>query len=106
MEDDLISRSALLDTIYGDKRPEVYDGQDIANWQMECIECAHAVDAEPVRHGRWIKKINPRWPAYSHDCCSVCGWWNTRNARCYDSDHKPGHSLNYCPNCGSKMDLE
>jgi len=62
------------------------------------------IDPEDLRpHGRWESVKNPRWPAYSHDKCSVCGWWNTRNALCYDGGHKPGHSLNYCPNCGAKM---
>ena len=58
----------------------------------------------PVKHGRWNSVKNPQWPAYSHDKCSICGWWNTKNALCYDGNHKPGHSLNYCPNCGAKMD--
>ena len=65
-----------------------------------------AADVAPVVHGRWIPRVNPQWPAHRHDVCSVCGWWNTRNALCYDGNHKPGHSLNYCPNCGAKMDGE
>lgn len=65
-----------------------------------------AADVAPVVHGRWIPRVNPQWPAYHHDACSICGWWNTKNALCYDGNHKPGHSLNYCPNCGAKMDLE
>lgn len=63
-----------------------------------------AADVAPVRHGRWESVKNPQWPAYSHDKCSICGWWNTKNALCYDNGHKPGHSLNYCPNCGARMD--
>lgn len=70
------------------------------------IDAAPAVDAAPVVRGKWVSKKNPRWPAHSHDCCSRCGWWNTRNALCYDGAKKPGHSLNYCPNCGAKMDEE
>ena len=65
-----------------------------------------AAEVVPVNHGRWERVKNPRWPAHSHDKCSVCNWWNTKNALCYDGGHKPGHSLNYCPNCGAKMDLE
>lgn len=60
-------------------------------------------DVAPVRRGYWKSKVNPQWKAYSHDECSICGWWNTRNAMCYDGNHKPGHSLNYCPNCGAEM---
>lgn len=62
-----------------------------------------AADVAPVRHGRWESVKNPQWPAYSHDKCSICGWWNTKNALCYDGNKKPGHSLNYCPNCGALM---
>ena len=65
-----------------------------------------SADVAPVRHGKWESVKNPQWPAYSHDKCSICGWWNTKNALCYDGHKKPGHSLNYCPNCGAKMDLE
>lgn len=78
---DLINRETLLDEIYGSNRPEVYDGQDIANWQMECINSAPAVDAEPVRHGRWEHGMQ----------CSFCKQIDTT---------KP----NYCPNCGTRMD--
>lgn len=63
------------------------------------------VDAVPVVHGHWTKKQNPQWKGYSHDCCSVCGWWNTKNALCRD-EIKIGHSLNYCPHCGAKMNEE
>lgn len=63
-----------------------------------------AADVAPVVHGKWERVANPKWPAHIHDKCSVCGWWNTRNALCYDGSNKPGHSLNYCPNCGAKMD--
>lgn len=54
-------------------------------------------------HGRWIVVTNPNWPAYSHDKCSECGWWNTKNAVCRDSKKK-AIPLRYCPNCGAKMD--
>ena len=51
------------------------------------------VDAEPVRHGRWV---NPHMNKYGHPChhCSECGFLASQKDR------------NYCPNCGAKMDLE
>lgn len=105
---DLISRKALLEELDKWINPCVnYDKSEFLSGIATAIsevEAAHAVDAAPVVHGRWIKKKNPQWPAYSHDCCSVCGWWNTKNALSYDGNRKPGHSLNYCPNCGAKMD--
>ena len=54
------------------------------------------------KKGKWIPTQNPQWKAYHHDKCSVCGWWNTKNAVCRDSKKK-AHSLNYCPNCGVRM---
>lgn len=48
---------------------------------MYIIEHCPTVDAEPVRHGRWVEGI----------ACSEC--------RQVDLS-KP----NYCPNCGAKMD--
>ena len=72
----------------------------------EVIKTFSAADVAPVRHGRWISVKNPQWPAYSHDQCSICGWWNTKNAVCRDGGkYNRAHSLNYCPNCGAKMDL-
>lgn len=72
----------------------------------DAINNVEAADVAPVRHGRWDRVKNPQWPTYSHDKCSLCGWWNTKNALCYEGGRKPGHSLNFCPNCGAKMDLE
>lgn len=95
-------------------RAKTLDNVMRSNLSVTDKECIKAVfdlndvlqrrEAEPVRHGRWESVKNPQWPAYSHDKCNLCGWWNTKNALCYDGNKKPGHSLNYCPNCGAKMD--
>ena len=52
----------------------------------------NSIDAEPVKHGYWIthNKGNP-FEIYGE--CSICGYSQSI------SDH-----LNYCPNCGAKMD--
>jgi len=66
------------------------------------------VDAEPVRHGRWISE--PRfgnWIDAESECgytpgfknlpvCSACGWRYGLSA----------FEFLHCPNCGAKMDLE
>ena len=51
------------------------------------------VDAEPVRHGRWI---NPRLNKYGHPChqCNQCLFVASQKDR------------NFCPDCGAKMDLK
>lgn len=92
---DLISREALIKEMEHGKHPEFYDGQDIANWQMQCIENAPAVDAEPVRHGKWIKGDyvcgDNEWK------CSVCGETEWRGSADW---------MKFCMYCGAKMDLE
>ena len=91
-----IEREALRDTLY--------DADAITMSGVKILNQFPVADVTPVRHGRWESVKNPQWPAYSHDKCSLCGWWNTKNALCYDGRKKPGHALNYCPNCGAKMD--
>ena len=54
------------------------------------------IEAEPVRHGRWVDHCVRDWR------CSECGEKvkKVRNVDGYCYDDKP----NYCPNCGAKMD--
>ena len=57
------------------------------------LDSQPTVDAEPVRHGRWIE-------VDVGDCCyrcSECGF--IRDAYLLDIS-------NYCPKCGAKMDGE
>ena len=60
---------------------------------VDAIQCIHAADVAPVRHGRW--ETNSDRP--DSLICSVC--------KCgFDMwKHEPH---NYCPNCGAKMDGE
>lgn len=52
-------------------------------------EKQHSIEAEPVRHGRWI----PTRPNVCSVKCSICEkFWETETP--------------YCPSCGAKMDLE
>ena len=55
-----------------------------------------AADVAPVRHGRWIEQEKYTF-GVMYDC-SICG------DRILDNGHYNGHSWNYCPNCGAKMD--
>jgi hypothetical protein len=73
---------------------------------LSCIEACAVVDAVEVVHGRWSSKILTGGFAEEWGyVCSECG--------CVVSD-KSGlgkyrgrnQQLNYCPNCGAKMDLE
>ena len=66
----------------------------LANHNVEdWIDEQPTVEAEPVRHGKWVNK---NWNWY----CSEC-----------DKPGYKGHipaepDLDYCPNCGAKMDGE
>ena len=55
------------------------------------------VDVAPVRHGRWVDAypdIEPN-PMFMYGICSEC-----------EFEQGISKYLNYCPNCGAKMDLE
>ena len=106
MSGDLISRSALLEA-FGEE-PLVWDSRDREDVQMhndwldytKLVKDAPAVDAVPVRTGRWVMTLyattSKRGRVISNKrfSCSECGYSNGRK----QSD--------YCPNCGAKMDKE
>ena len=83
--------------INADELMELYDGCDglsvpIAVVQQN-IKDATTVDAEPVRHGRWIEK------GY------VCGETEYQCSECKETEWRTSASrLKYCPFCGAKMD--
>ena len=56
---------------------------------------APAADVAPVAHGRWVDAypdIEPN-PMFMYGICSECGF-----------EQGISKYLNYCPNCGAKMD--
>lgn len=84
MNNDLISRSALLEAM--PKNDEIF------SFEVRRVICnAPAVDAEVVRHGRWIEGFF----ANTFEC-SVC----FDNGVCLCHKKKSKH----CPECGAKMD--
>lgn len=89
--DDLINRNELLDAMPKD---DMLMSLDVRRY----ISDAPAVDAEPVRHGKWLKPSG-MLPPECHDKkrCSVCG-----NFALHDRLGRVIAS-NYCPNCGAKM---
>ena len=55
------------------------------------IETIPAADVAPVRHGRWVER--------------GCKWQCTNCKVLMSIDGTPKENmLNYCPNCGAKMD--
>ena len=61
----------------------------IPTWNdaVSLLGSAPTVDAEPVRHGRWI----------------YTGFMEVKCSECSETFHEL-ESTNYCPNCGAKMD--
>lgn len=81
---DLISRNALIERY-----------SEPCHSFLDVIETIPAVDAEPVRHGKWIKGGyvcgDNEWK------CSVCGETEWRGSADW---------MKFCMYCGAKMDLE
>ena len=81
---DLIDRKELRDALY--------EADAVTMQGVKIINQFPAVDAVEVVHGRWIEQEKYTF-GVMYDC-SIC------NNRILDN----GHSWNYCPNCGAKMD--
>ena len=69
-----------------------------ALWRL--IKSQRTVDAEPVRHGKFVGTeydgYADGYPVYYEWECSQCG--------CVFEEEEPTYK--YCPNCGAKMDEE
>ena len=89
--DEYIKREYAVDAAL-----DVYCNTPDINLSCEKFEAAvrkiPTADVAPMRHGRWIEQYKYDFGTF-YDC-SICG------NRILDN----GHSWNYCPNCGAKMD--
>ena len=93
-----IDREALYEKAYWHgEYPDVDnpfpDGVDAID--IEDIDAIPAADVAPVRHGRWINAYTDieSNPLFMYGICSNCGF-----------EQGLSDKLNYCPNCGTKMD--
>lgn len=85
---DLIDRDAYCEFVC------MHDKNDCKQDKSRCsLFEIPAVDAEPVRHGMWVKC---KEDALVHWDCSECGIGFLDDAGL--------EKLKYCPNCGAKMD--
>ena len=98
MENDLISRSALVNAIGTefDKLPIECDRLSILVALANVVKSAPAIDPKSLRErGRWEKS---RYDGFLW--CSVC-------KNCYVDDNWPNDKKwKFCPSCGERMDLE
>ena len=78
----------ILQTQTGERKMQINKAKSIADTLI-------ANDVIVLNHGKWIKTPT----GYINEICSICGSWA-------GVDEK-GHPIrtNYCPNCGTKMDL-
>nr|DAU34075.1 MAG TPA: zinc-ribbon containing domain protein [Caudoviricetes sp.] len=97
---DYISREAALTEL---QNPELFN---VSPRFLQILRDLPAADVEPVVHGRWEEYIHSRYcgideygePIYRDVIVYYCS-----NPKCR---RKTVIKENYCPNCGSKMDLE
>lgn len=98
MNNDLISRKALLERIREDAP---WWWQNFHSFFIvDMIKDVHGCGAEPVQHGEWI--LNP-CNLYNDATwvCSVCeNEWVLIDGTPLDNQ------MNYCPKCGARMDGE
>ena len=66
------------------------------------IQRMPTVDAEPVKHGKWIIRDNPGTGWY-RVTCSECGEDVTSTAPCIGFFPNARVLWDYCPYCGSRM---
>ena len=100
--DKYIKAQDLIDRIYpvdpendgSDGCTVVYKSLSLSSPEIEAIvEELPAANVAPVVHGKW--KYKQEWGKLLTNSCSVCGQILTT---------KRGEEMNYCPNCGAKMD--
>lgn len=97
MNNDLISRSAAIEIamLYCPDDDGSCSKANIDIREMlDDLENLPAVDAEPVRHARWLPT--------NDDNKKRCSWCDVIHLIA----QYPHGQANYCPNCGAKMHTE
>ena len=95
-----IEREALLCMVQPDDPSDEMAAITIATAKKlirNIVSRTQAADVAPIRHGRWINAhpdIEPN-PMFMYGICSECGF-----------EQGISKYLNYCPNCGCRMDGE
>lgn len=73
-----------------------YDG--FLSYSQSQIDAAPTIEAEPVKHGRWI-------PIDTHTArCPLCGWWQRTGIYLPDDIEAFLKCYRFCTSCGTKMD--
>ena len=90
--DEYIEKDAAIAVIISEPPDAHYP-----HWYADKIKSIPAADVAPVRHGRWEyeKKFFNENTWY----CSCC-----QERRSLTNGTPQGNGMNYCPNCGARMD--
>ena len=70
----------------------IWAGDSVAGIRRIDLSYLPTIEAEPVRHERWVERPNTKGQVY----CSECGTLEKTT----DNNFKSMH----CPHCGAKMD--
>lgn len=82
LKDDILKSAVMIDD------RGIQTGYEIA---IELIKRQPTIDAEPVRHGKWVFNPSDAIEAmFAKPKCSECGFESADGG-------------NYCPNCGADM---
>lgn len=101
--DDLISRKAAIDIMQAKGEAALGTPKAVFYNVAHMLELLPAVDAEPVRHGKWMRREVPRnGEIHTLYVCSECGDY-------HGSTVDPGvttfrDNFRYCRICGARMD--
>ncbi len=77
-----------------DVNPMNCDAREAYHECIAMVEAMETLDAEPVRHGRWERRLNKYY-------CTSCG---TGYRICNGGPN--AFRFKRCPNCGAKMDAK
>lgn len=89
-----IDAEKLIENIVDKQVLAIYEYWDFDTLKdiRKTIDETKTADVQEVRHGEWMKKYYSGMSVSKGFVSSCCDMWNERDS-------------NFCPNCGTKMDL-
>ncbi len=92
---ELIDRHALLKKVY--EHPQERERMTDGEWCRKCIYEAPKVEAEPVRHGRWVFQKGDNKETVDGWICTACKYGFHTKVPYFEV-------FKYCPMCNARMD--